>query len=79
MFYLHISYIFQSFYFYLCYRWIQPLGLTWTEEASVVEDGNANLFKQGISAFYDGLVENAHINQVSLNCIVVLFFHVIVL
>lgn len=50
------------------------MGLTWNEEASIVEDGNANLFKQGISAFYEGLVENAHINQVSLIHIVVLFF-----
>ena len=50
-------------FIYLCCRWIQPLGLTWNEETSVVEDGNANLFKQGISAFYDGLVENAHIKM----------------
>lgn len=48
-------------------NWIQPLGLSWNEEASVTEDGNKNLCKQGISAFYDGIVENAHLNLLEAN------------
>ncbi|KFM69122.1 Neuroblastoma-amplified sequence, partial [Stegodyphus mimosarum] len=49
-------------------NWIQPLALTWEEKAAnVVEDNNKNLSKQGICAFYDGLVENAHLSALEAN------------
>ncbi|GFR05331.1 neuroblastoma-amplified sequence [Trichonephila clavata] len=49
-------------------NWVQPLGLGWNgKELDVDDDSNASLNKQGIFAFYDSLIENAHISKFEAN------------
>ncbi|GIX77748.1 hypothetical protein CEXT_225931, partial [Caerostris extrusa] len=44
--------------------WVQPLALGWNGKSlDIEEDSNVDLNKQGICAFYDGLIENAHISK----------------
>ncbi|GFT32150.1 neuroblastoma-amplified sequence [Nephila pilipes] len=49
-------------------NWVQPLGLGWNgKELDTDNDSNVSLSKQGICAFYDGLIENAHISKFEAN------------
>ncbi|CAL1282753.1 unnamed protein product [Larinioides sclopetarius] len=49
-------------------NWVQPLALGWNGKTfDVEEDSNANLNKQGVCAFYEGLAENAHISKLETN------------
>nr|XP_042904334.1 neuroblastoma-amplified sequence [Parasteatoda tepidariorum] len=48
-------------------NWVQPPGLLWGSSPDVKEDGNAALTKQGVCAFYSGLIENSHISLIEAN------------